>query len=226
MVRPRRFVLAVLVALCAFPGAALAQDKYGNDPPPGWNGSGWDYGEDAPAPSPSPSPSTPSGPSATPSPAPFPVVTPDPLVTTPTVSGRVAKLRTDGKAAIPRRAPKSVRAILAAANRIVGKPYKWGGGHAKLDDRGYDCSGTVSYALIKAGLLTSPLVSGTFARWGASGAGRWVTIYAHKDHVYMEVAGLRLDTSAMGDPRGGSGPRWRPVIGHRRGFRTRHIVGL
>lgn len=215
-----RLLLALLIALCAFPTVALAQDEYGNEPPPGWNGDGWDYGDDAPAPAPAPAPTT------APAPAPFPVATPAPLVTTPTVSGRVAMLRSDGRAAIPRGAPKRVRAILAAANRIVGKPYKWGGGHAKLEDRGYDCSGTVSYALIKAGLLTSPLVSGSFARWGEVGVGRWVSIYANKDHVYMEVAGLRLDTSAMGDPRGGSGPRWRPLIGHRRGFRTRHVSGL
>jgi hypothetical protein len=119
-----------------------------------------------------------------------------------------------------------VRAIIAAANQIVGKPYKWGGGHAKLLDRGYDCSGTVSYALIRAGLLISPLVSGTFARWGAAGAGRWTAIYANRGHVYLEVAGLRLDTSAVGDPRGRSGVRWRPLIGKRRGFHVRHVPGL
>ena len=151
-----------------------------------------------------------------------------PLVSTPTVSGKVAMLRTNGKAAIPRGAPKRVRAIIAAANQIVGKPYKWGGGHRKLVDRGYDCSGTVSYALIKSGtsLLHSPLVSGSFARWGAAGAGRWVTVYANKGHVYMEVAGLRLDTSAVSDPRGGKGPRWRPAIGKRKGFKVRHPAGL
>jgi cell wall-associated NlpC family hydrolase len=163
----------------------------------------------------------------------FPPVTEDepeviepPLVTTPTVAGRVAMLRTNGKAAIPRGAPARVRAIIAAANRIVGKPYKWGGGHAKVIDRGYDCSGTVGFALIGARLLAAPLVSGAFARWGASGTGRWVTIYANKGHVYMEVAGLRLDTSEAGDPRGGKGPRWRPATGKRRGFKIRHPLGL
>jgi len=151
-----------------------------------------------------------------------------PLVTTATVRGTVAMLRTNGKAAIPRGAPKRVRAILAAGNQIVGKPYKWGGGHARLIDRGYDCSGTVSYALIRSGtgLLSSPLVSGSFARWGAAGAGRWVTVFANRGHVYLEVAGLRLDTSAVSDPRGGKGPRWRPAIGRRRGFRARHPLGL
>jgi hypothetical protein len=147
-------------------------------------------------------------------------------VTTGTVPGRQALLRTDGKAAIPRGAPERVRAIVAAANRIVGKRYKWGGGHARLADSGYDCSGTVSYALIRSGELNAPLVSGSFARWGARGAGSYVTIYANRGHVYMEVAGLRLDTSAVGDPGGRSGVRWRPLIGKRHGFAVRRIPGL
>jgi hypothetical protein len=155
-----------------------------------------------------------------------PEVEAPPLVKTPTVAGRVAMLRTNGKASLPRSAPARVRAIIAAANRIVGKPYKWGGGHARLEDRGYDCSGAVSYALIRSGRLASPLVSGSFARWGVAGAGRWVTIYANAGHVYMEVAGLRLDTSTAGDERSSKGVRWRQVTGKRRGFKVRHIAGL
>lgn len=155
-----------------------------------------------------------------------PVVPTTPLVTTGTVPGKVARMRTDGKAAIPKGAPKSVRAIIAAANQIVGRPYKWGGGHAKISDSGYDCSGAVSYALIRAGKLASPLVSGSLARYGSAGAGRWTTIYANSGHVYMEVAGLRLDTSGVGDPTGRSGVRWRPLIGKRRGFHVRHVTGL
>ena len=142
------------------------------------------------------------------------------------VPGKVARLRTDGKAAIPRAAPKRVQALIAAANHIVGKPYLWGGGHAKIADAGYDCSGAVSYALIGAGLLASPMVSGTLAKWDAAGSGKWLAIYANKGHVYLEVAGLRLDTSAVGDPGGRSGVRWRPVIGRRTGFHARHVVGL
>jgi len=148
------------------------------------------------------------------------------LVRTATVAGRVARMRTDGLAAIPRAAPKRVRTLIAAVNRIIGKPYKWGGGHARLLDKGYDCSGAVSYALIGAGLLASPQVSGRLARFGAKGAGRWVTVYANKGHVYLEVAGLRLDTSSVGDTRRRSGVRWRPLIGARRGFAVRHPVGL
>ena len=147
-------------------------------------------------------------------------------VTSTYVKGRVARLRTDGKAAIPLGAPKRVRRLIAHYNRIAGKRYKWGGGHARLVDSGYDCSGAVGYGLIKGGLLNSTMVSGSFARWGAAGAGRWVTVYAHKDHVYVEVAGLRLDTSAVGDRAASKGVRWRPVIGQRRGFKVRHPVGL
>jgi cell wall-associated NlpC family hydrolase len=143
-----------------------------------------------------------------------------------TIAGKVARLRTDGKAAIPRGAPKVVQEVIAAANRIIGKPYKWGGGHAKLIDKGYDCSGSVSFALIGAGLLASPMVSGTLAHWDAAGNGRWISVYANNGHVYMEVAGLRLDTSPVGDATGRMGVRWRPLIGRRAGFHTRHPVGL
>jgi hypothetical protein len=110
--------------------------------------------------------------------------------------------------------------------RDIGKPYKWGGGHGRLFDSGYDCSSSVSYALIRAQLLGSPMVSGLLAHWGIKGAGKYVTIFANKSHVYMEVAGLRLDTSGVGDRGGKSGVRWRPPIGKRFGFAVRHISGL
>lgn len=142
------------------------------------------------------------------------------------VPGKVARMRADGKAAIPRDAPVRVRLLIRAANLIVGKPYKWGGGHATLRDSGYDCSGAVSYALIRSGQLDTPLVSGELARTYASGAGRWLTVYANAGHVYLEVAGLRLDTSSVGDPGGRDGVRWRPLVGKRVGFRRRHPLGL
>ena len=135
-------------------------------------------------------------------------------------------IRRNGLAAIPTGAPAAVRAILSAANQIIGKPYKWGGGHGRLFDSGYDCSGSVSFALIRAGLLGYPMVSGSLAHWGAKGAGNYVSIYANAGHVYMEVAGLRLDTSSVGDPGGESGVRWRPPIGKRFGFAVRHVAGL
>ena len=164
-----------------------------------------------------------------------PVVEPEPERAVPpvlvvkgkTVRGRQAMLRADGRAAIPRGAPKRVRAIISAANEIAGKPYKWGGGHARLMDSGYDCSGAVGYSLIRgAGLMSSPMVSGAMVRWGAAGPGRWISVYANKGHVYMEIAGLRFDTSPVGDPTRRNGVRWRPVIGRRVGFHARHPIGL
>lgn len=149
-----------------------------------------------------------------------------PVSKTPTVRGKVAMIRRNGLAAVPKGAPARVRAIITAANQIIGKPYKWGGGHGRLFDTGYDCSGSVSYALIRSGLLGYPMVSGSLAHWGAKGKGEYVTIYANRGHVYMEVAGLRLDTSSVGDPAGKSGVRWRPPIGKRFGFAVRHIAGL
>jgi hypothetical protein len=147
-------------------------------------------------------------------------------VTTTMVPGTVARLRSDGKAAIPRGAPKRVRRLIAQYNKIVGKRYKWGGGHAIVDDKAFDCSGAVGYGFIKTGLLNTTMVSGSFARWEAAGPGRWVTVYANRSHVYAEVAGLRLDTSSYGDPEGSSGVRWRPVVGSRRSFKVRHPNGL
>ncbi len=143
-----------------------------------------------------------------------------------TVPGRVARLRTDGRAAIPRSAPATVKQAIAAANIIIGKPYKWGGGHARLVDSGYDCSGAVGYSLIRSGLLGGSMTSGMLARWARAGDGRWISVYANRGHVYMEIAGLRLDTSRVGDPAGRSGVRWRPVIGRRTGFHARHPAGL
>jgi cell wall-associated NlpC family hydrolase len=175
---------------------------------------------DMPATVPVPTTTTPS------TPPPPPIGTLPTVAITHTIAGRAARLRTDGKAAIPRGAPKTVQRIIAAANRIIGKPYKWGGGHGRLVDSGYDCSGAVSYALIRAGLLGSPLVSGSLARWSSGGAGRWVSVYANKGHVYMEVAGLRFDTSPVGDATRRMGVRWRPVIGRRAGFASRHPAGL
>ncbi|HEX2086355.1 MAG TPA: hypothetical protein VHF89_11780 [Solirubrobacteraceae bacterium] len=142
------------------------------------------------------------------------------------VPGAKATLTSNGLAAAPLDAPPQVHAAIAAANRIVGKPYRYGGGHAKVEDSGYDCSGTVSYALIGAKLLRSPLDSSSFMRWGKAGPGQWITVYTNPGHAFVVIAGLRLDTSAAGDPSGAKGPRWRPVLRSTRGFRARHPVGL
>src|SRR5688572_29578444 len=120
----------------------------------------------------------------------------------------------NGYAIAPRSAPRRVKMAIEAANEIVGKPYRYGGGHASVKDRGYDCSGTVSYALIGAKLLKRPLDSTGFMSWGQKGKGKWISVYAHGGHAYVMIAGLRLDTGYR-DPSGrsygqapGTGPRW------------------
>jgi hypothetical protein len=128
------------------------------------------------------------------------------------------------KATAPIDAPRAVKQVIAAANRIRTTPYVWGGGHARWSDRGYDCSGAVSYALHGGGLLESPLVSGSFATWGAPGPGRWITIYANRKHVYAVIAGLRWDTG--GNPTDATGPRWHAEPPYPKGFVVRHPIGF
>ncbi|HEX8207290.1 MAG TPA: hypothetical protein VF587_14610 [Solirubrobacteraceae bacterium] len=142
------------------------------------------------------------------------------------VAGPKATLLPNGLAAAPAEAPPQVHAAIYAANAIIGKPYKYGGGHAKILDRGYDCSGTVSFALIGAKLLKAPLDSGSFMRWGKRGPGRWITVYTNPGHAFAVIAGLRLDTSAAGDPSGAKGPRWRPALRSTKGFVARHPAGF
>jgi peptidoglycan hydrolase-like protein with peptidoglycan-binding domain len=118
--------------------------------------------------------------------------------------------------------PEQVRRIIAAANQIADKPYKYGGGHGNWNDSGYDCSGSVSYALHGAGLLDSALTSGDFMSWGAAGKGRWVTIYANPGHVYMVVNGRRFDTTGRDE----SGSRWQSRSRSSAGYTVRHPPGL
>ena len=115
-----------------------------------------------------------------------------------------------------------VARVIAAANRIATKPYKYGGGHGTWNDSGYDCSGSVSYALHGAGLLSSPLDSSGFMRWGAPGRGRRITIYANPGHVYMVIDGRRFDTTG----RGSTGTRWQPTGRSSAGYVARHPAGL
>lgn len=139
--------------------------------------------------------------------------------------GRYAKIRPDGRTAVaPRAAPRKVKLMVRAANSLTRKPYIWGGGHARWRDRGYDCSGAVSFVLRRAGFVGWPLVSGQLARWGSGGPGRWVRVYAHGTHVFMVIAGLRFDTSPWGD--GENGPRWRTTVRATKGFALRHPVRL
>ena len=150
----------------------------------------------------------------------------------PLTSGPHAQLLSDGLAAAPAGAPAAVREMIAAGNQIVGKPYLYGGGHGlPLSEvaPAYDCSSSVEHLLWGGGLLpvTYDAPSGTLENFGAPGPGRWVTIYASADHVFMYVAGLRWDThNAAGAGDGSTGIGWHPLIRSSAGFVARHPVGL
>jgi peptidoglycan hydrolase-like protein with peptidoglycan-binding domain len=135
--------------------------------------------------------------------------------------GMIATVGSDGLAIAPAAAPPVVKAIIEAGNRIATKPYIYGGGHGKWEDAGYDCSGSVSYALHGAGLLDASMPSGGFMNWGAAGPGQWVTIYANGGHMYMVVAGLRFDTSG----RASAGTRWQAGMRPTGGYSVRHPPG-
>ncbi len=137
------------------------------------------------------------------------------------VPGHLARV-VDGFAAAPMLAPASIQQIVWAGNQIVGLPYIFGGGHASFSSPGYDCSGTVSFALHGANLLSSPEDSSELMHWGSRGIGTWVTLFSNPGHAYMTVAGLRLDTSAADDPTNQQGPRWRPLRPANSGFTVRH----
>jgi hypothetical protein len=143
--------------------------------------------------------------------------------TVPSAAPQRATLSSDGHAVAPASAPSRVKAVIAAANRIVGKPYKYGGGHAQWEDSGYDCSGSVSYALHGGNFLSSPLTSTGFESWGRSGAGTWITTYGNYGHAFMVVAGLRFDT---GWNNAGRGPRWSDVMRPADGYVVRHPRGF
>ena len=139
---------------------------------------------------------------------------------------RPSRIRLESRRAIaPPGVPSTVEAAIEAGNHLQYKTYKWGGGRARLEDNGYDCSGSVSYVLIKAGLLRSPLTSGAFTRYGQPGPGRWITIHARNGHVFLTLCGLRLDTGGHGG-RGESGPRWCSNSRGSGGFVMRHPPGL
>ncbi len=190
----RGFPLVVLslVASCVAPIGAFAAAPTG----------GSTFGS-KPAPTPTPAPPAPGA------------------VPAPVVAGDSAVLLPDGTAAAPAAAPPQVQQAIWAANTIQGRPYRYGGGHASFLDQGYDCSGTVSFALNAAGLLKRARDSSGFMRYGASRPGRWITIYANPGHAYMVIAGLRLDTSSAGSG-GGKGPRWRATGRPKAGYTVRH----
>ena len=131
-----------------------------------------------------------------------------------------ATLLADGTAVPPPGAPAAVAAVIAAGNRIATLPYRWGGGHAQWEDVGYDCSGSVGYALHGGGLLDASATSGELMSYGDPGPGAWITLYANADHVYMVVAGLRFDTS------GAHPSRWQTASRSAEGFAIRHPPGF
>lgn len=162
---------------------------------------------------------------ATLAPAPTPLP-PLPADLTVDENGNTPGPRLVGRTAHPHAdAPTAIRTAVIAGNSIQTKPYKWGGGHGRTEDWGYDCSGSVSYVLMKAGLLGRALTSGSFANYGEPGAGRWITIYAGNGHVFMTICGIRLDTGGRAG-RGESGPRWSLNPRYGKGFVMRHPPGF
>jgi cell wall-associated NlpC family hydrolase len=141
------------------------------------------------------------------------------------VPGTTARF-VDGLAAAPEGVPAAIQDIIWAGNELIGLPYIYGGGHGSFISPGYDCSGTVSFALHGGDLLPTPEDSSEFEAWGSHGAGRWVALFANAGHAYMTVAGLRLDTSPAEDPSDLEGPRWRPLRQSNAGFIVRHPLGL
>jgi len=147
--------------------------------------------------------------------APVPTGTPAPLT-----PGESASYISESQASVPSAAPAAVAAAIEAANSIATTPYIWGGGHGSFESSGYDCSGSVSFALNGGGFLSSPLDSTGLSTWGEPGPGRWITVYANAGHAWMIIAGLAFDTS------GGAGPRWHPSpVSSTEGFIARHPPG-
>ena len=145
-----------------------------------------------------------------------------PITSGPTVPGVTAEILDTGLAVPPADAPYQIKVLIWSTNRLIGLPYRYGGGHVSFSARAYDCSGSVSYALHEAGLLGWPLDSSALMGWGSKGPGAWITVYTNHGHAWMTVAGIRLDTSPVNDPVGLPGPRWRPGLEWTHGFAVRH----
>jgi peptidoglycan hydrolase-like protein with peptidoglycan-binding domain len=153
-------------------------------------------------------------------------------VTTSASAGQ-ATLNADGTATAPSDAPAAVQEAIAAANAIIDDPYIYGGGHASFTDSGYDCSGSVSFALHGANLLSAPEDSTGLESYGQSGPGKWITVYADASHAFVVIAGLAFDTAHYGPTfPSGTGPRWlQPAdvtanLTDGGGYIVRHPVGL
>jgi len=138
-------------------------------------------------------------------------------------NGSKVTLSPDGRTAVaPDSAPQQVKDAVTAANSITNKPYKYGGGHGDWQDSGYDCSGSVSFALHGGGLLDKPMDSSELESYGDSGPGQWITIYANSGHTFVVIGGLRFDTSGAGE----DGPRWRTESRSTSGYVVRHPPGF
>jgi cell wall-associated NlpC family hydrolase len=134
----------------------------------------------------------------------------------------------NGKAIAPAGAPARIKHVIAAGNRLIGKPYRYGGGHKAFTralDSGYDCSGSVSYALYGGRFLRSPLASGDLMDWARNGPGQWLTVYANSGHAYMYVAGLRFDTGMRDNPSA-TGPAWSKKLRRNASYVPRHPRGF
>jgi hypothetical protein len=147
----------------------------------------------------------------------------NPPTSGPTIPGNRAALK--GRIAYaPENAPECVKRAIWATNYLTSKPYVWGGGHGSIyDQRGYDCSGTVSFFLYHGGLVSGPTTSSEYVNYGQCGKGKWVTVYARNGHVFAVIAGLRLDTTGF---RQEDGPRWRLDGRTAFGFVARHPAGI
>jgi cell wall-associated NlpC family hydrolase len=143
-------------------------------------------------------------------------------VLTPVAGG--SSIGGNGTIPIPPCVPEVVQRVIAGGNAIADFPYIWGGGHdPSFIANGYDCSGSVSYALAAGGLLGAPLVSGELARWGQPGTGRWITIYANAGHTFMNVDGVWFDTAGRSGPYAS---RWLLSTPPLAGYAVRHPPGL
>ena len=138
----------------------------------------------------------------------------------------------DGSAAAPAEAPPEVQAAIFAANKLLDKPYKYGGGHARSRTRATTARAPSPTRCSPPRLIKSPLDSVELHALGPEGKGTWITVYSNPGHAFAVIAGLRLDTSTGGITSrtiartAERGPRWRVALRNARGFTTRHPLGL
>ena len=116
----------------------------------------------------------------------------------------------------------AVRRMIGAGNRIARLPYAWGGGHGSFTASGYDCSGSVSFVLHAAGLISTPEDSVGLESFGDAGPGRHVTVYANGQHAWMTIDGRRFDTISLQE----TGTRWSRLVPTSAGYVVRHPAGL